>query len=158
VTATRLIEPPVNAGELRSVPSPGRGRYVLLIVVLLLAGAFAGGLLFDQFYGKSWFEAVRACQQSVNDSPDGSSVDVIAKAPRELRCAAPFRQHRTLVESGGAVLVLLLGVGLMKWLPYRLSQRAGPMRLAPDTWQAMSDEAVRSLRGSRETGSLLWTI
>lgn len=65
MTATRLIEPPVNPAERRSVPSPGRGRYVLLVVVLLLSGAFAGGLLFDQFYDKSWLEAIDACQQSV---------------------------------------------------------------------------------------------
>lgn len=129
------------------MPSPGRGRYVLLVVVLLLAGAFAGGLLFDQFSGRSWIEAMGACRQSVNYSPDDSPTDVFAKAQQDSRCTAPFRQRRALVQFGGGVLVLSLGLGLMQWLPYRLLQRAGPMRLAPDKWQAMGDEAVRSLRG-----------
>ena len=81
MTATQLAEPPLAPGKRMTDPSPGRGRYALLVVVLLLVGSFAGNLLSDQFLRASWFETVDACLHSVNHSEEGTPV-----VPPDDRC------------------------------------------------------------------------
>ena len=138
-----------------TAPSPGRARYVLLVVVLLLAGAFVGNLLHDQFLGASWRDAAQSCVTGMDQSASDSPEQTLAKAEQRLQCQAPTEHRRAMVALGGTVLLIVLGLILMQLLPYRLFRRAGPVRPASVEWQRRAKEAVRSM-GGRMTPVVVW--
>jgi len=120
---------------------------VLLVVVLLLAGAFVGNLLHDQFLGASWRDAAQSCVTGMDQSASDSPEQTLAKAEQRLQCQAPTEHRRAMVALGGTVLLIVLGLILMQLLPYRLFRRAGPVRPASVEWQRRAKEAVRSMGG-----------
>ncbi|SDZ36482.1 Peptidase family M48 [Amycolatopsis xylanica] len=133
--------------RVETAPSAGRGRYALLIVVLLLAGVLVGSLLHSQFLGRSWVEAIQACGKT---RPLATAADTPAqsleKSQQWLDCVTPVERRRGLVSLSGALLVLLLALGLTQLLPRRLFRRAGPVSVAPAVWQERAENAVRSMR------------
>jgi len=139
-----------------TAPSPGRARYVLLVVVLLLAGAFVGNLLHRQFLSASWHALEQSCVTGMEQSPGSRSPEqVVAEVGQRLQCLAPAEHLRAMVALGGTVLLIVLGLVLMQLLPYRLFRRAEPVRPASVEWQRRAKEAVRSM-GGRTTPVVMW--
>ena len=139
-----------------TAPSPGRARYVLLVVVLLLAGAFVGNLLHRQFLSASWHALEQSCVTGMEQSPGSRSpAQVVAEVGQRLQCMAPAEHLRAMVALGGTVLLIVLGLVLMQLLPYRLFRRAEPVRPASVEWQRRAKEAVRSM-GGRTTPVVMW--
>ncbi|MFI9450014.1 M48 family metalloprotease [Amycolatopsis sp. NPDC052450] len=145
MTTTEQRPPGVTAGT-APVPSAGRGRYTLLIVVLLLAGVLVGSLLHGQFLGLAWRDAFLACRAATPPVTAGDTpAQSVANSQQFLQCLAPAERRKGLISLSGAVLVLLLGLTLTQLLPWRLFRRAGPVRPAPRVWQERAERAVRSM-------------
>ncbi|WP_131742908.1 M48 family metalloprotease [Actinomadura roseirufa] len=114
-------------------PSPGRARYLTLVLVLVLAGSYAGLLISNQMTAP----ATVTCLVKVRDSGNVS-------LSRFQACFARFDSQRMAAEAAGGFAVLPPGLLLMWLLPWRLARRAGPLTRAPENWQ---QEALRMARG-----------
>lgn len=148
----------VTHSDPATAPSPGRARYVLLVVVLLLSGAFVGNLMHSQFLGASWRESVQSCVTGMDQPPGSRSPEqVVAEAGQRLQCQAPAEHLRAMVALGGTVLLIVLGLVLMQLLPYRLFRRTAPVRLASPEWQRRAKESVRSM-GGRTRPVVVWGL
>ncbi|NDU72019.1 hypothetical protein GWI34_05185 [Actinomadura sp. DSM 109109] len=122
--------PPERPGrEFLSLPSPGRARYLTLICVLVLAGAYAGRSISDQREAAAREACVTEVRERAVLFPDGL-----------VACLAPSVHEQLLAEVIGALAVLPPGLLLMWLLPLRLTRRAGPLTDAPDGWQERAAE------------------
>ncbi|WP_033337662.1 M48 family metalloprotease [Catenuloplanes japonicus] len=109
-----------------SLPSPARGRYALLVLVLVLAGAFGGNSVAAQLEAGPWLQAYARCAPLLGKAAD---------FPAFVDCMSMMERRRLLFMLSGAVLVLALGLILMALLPCLLARRAGPLRAASTDWQ-----------------------
>ncbi|GGK85246.1 hypothetical protein Sme01_29930 [Sphaerisporangium melleum] len=145
----RGIDPPLPpAPDPLALPSPARGRYLMLVIVMLLAGAYAGQQVHHQMWAETWMTTMDRCLRGDIEgaapgrgSPDPADIvrhgeTVKRNYQRILDCTGPVERRRALSALGGAVAVLVLGAILMVLLPYRLLLRAGPLRAAPPSWTA----------------------
>ncbi|MFC5031061.1 hypothetical protein ACFPJ8_20215 [Streptomyces fildesensis] len=124
--------------------SPTRARYLLLVAVLLLAGAFAGQIMHNVLLGSSWGAAMSRC---LGEAPT-------AGTPAEFsdylqNCTGPAEQRRALVSLAGASVVMALGVACLWVLPLRLLRRAGPMSVASAQWQEHAASVAAEMRVKR---------
>ncbi|MFF3444673.1 M56 family metallopeptidase [Streptosporangium sp. NPDC002721] len=123
-------------------PSPARARYLLLVIVLVLAGGFAGQSVFAITSARSWLASMRRCAARAAEAFPG---DRLASIPHEQACMVPAELERVLWVLGGALSVLGVGVVLMLLLPYRMARRAGPFRAASPVWEARVQAAARRM-------------
>ncbi|MFJ5025957.1 M48 family metalloprotease [Streptomyces goshikiensis] len=123
--------------------SPTGSRYVLLVGVLLLAGAFAGQIVHNQFFGMSWAKKQQDCSVEAERRYPG---DALAGGLWQIRCAQPAAQRMTAVSLSGSAAVLLISAGGLWVLPRRALRRAGPLKPATAKTQAWADQEVDDLR------------
>ncbi|MFC4531064.1 hypothetical protein [Sphaerisporangium dianthi] len=140
-----------------AMPSPARGRYLLLVIVMVLAGAFVGQNLHDQIWGKSWQLTMERCTKEeiwaqAGTGLAGDDKSIVDRAEtitgdyrRQVDCAASAERRRMVANLGGASAVLILGVALMLLLPHRLLRRAGPLRTPPASWAARVETEARAM-------------
>lgn len=130
-------------------PSPGRGRYVLLLLVLLLAGGYAGRLLFVGLRGSAPARALERCSAVYErEAPAGPQPDPrrsAAALARLQECTADVQREMDIFVVAGAAVTLALGLLLMRLLPLLLARRAGPLVPAPPGWSDLAAEAAREL-------------
>ncbi|MGW2044730.1 M48 family metalloprotease [Streptomyces sp. NPDC001858] len=153
-TATRA-EPGTEAEPGRRpgrVLSPTGARYVLLIVTLVLAGAFAGQVIHGLVLGPSWAEdALRCWEEGRRLFPDSGQ----RQAEHWSRCTGPLQRRQALVSVAGAAAVLLLGLAVMGILPRRLLRGAGPLKTAPAQWQERAGRIAAEM-GVRRPPCVMW--
>ncbi|MEU8379699.1 M56 family metallopeptidase [Streptosporangium sp. NPDC048865] len=123
-------------------PSPARARYLLLVIVLVLAGGFAGQSVFAITSGRSWLASMRRCVAQAAEAFPG---DRLAAVPHEQACMVPAELERVLWVLGGALSVLGVGVVLMLLLPYRMARKAGPFRAVSPVWEARVEVVARRM-------------
>ncbi|MFE2700898.1 M48 family metalloprotease [Streptomyces mirabilis] len=136
----------------RGVLSPTGARYVLLIVTLTLAGAFAGQVIHNLVLGPSWASAVLKC------SGRGAALFPDSAFDRALymsRCTGPVQRREAEVSLVGSAAVLLLGLAGLWLLPRRLLRRAGPLKAVPARWQELADRVAAEM-GVRRPPRLVW--
>ncbi|MET8981760.1 M48 family metalloprotease [Streptomyces sp. NPDC004539] len=122
------------------------------MTALLLAGAFAGTLVHNQFFGTEWATGVAHCTQEALERVPGDS---IARNAYEQRCVRPFQQRLLGVSLAGSALVVLLGTAGLWVLPGRELRRAGPLEPAPPDWQERVAGAAAEL-GVRRPPRTVW--
>lgn len=137
---------PVGAAG-AALPSPGRARYLLLLVVLLMTGSLAGDMVYSQVFGTAFEAQWRRCTMDAAIRYRGVDFD---DPPRHVlqevqNCVLPELVDRALVIVAGSVLVVVLGVALMLLLPGRLVRRAGPLTPAPPPWQELAEVAATEM-------------
>ncbi|MCX4633042.1 M48 family metalloprotease [Streptomyces sp. NBC_01443] len=137
---TGLRGPGVRA--LRVLRSPTGSRYVLLVGVLLLAGAFAGRIVHNQFFGISWAKKELDCSREAERRYPG---DALAGQMWQARCAQPAARRMTAVSLSGSAAVLLISTGGLWVLPRWALRRAGPLKPAPAGMQEWADREVDAL-------------
>ncbi|MFI1027224.1 M48 family metalloprotease [Streptomyces sp. NPDC020951] len=132
--------------------SPTGARYVLLIVTLVLAGAFAGQVVHGLVLGPSWAEAALQCwEEGPRLFPDSGQ----SQAEHWSRCTGPLQRRQALVSLAGAAAVLLLGLAVMWTLPRRLMRGAGPLKTAPPDWQERVGRIAAEM-GVRRPPCVMW--
>ncbi|MCC3651795.1 M48 family metalloprotease [Streptomyces sp. S07_1.15] len=140
---------PEARSDSTSYPSPGRGRYVLLLLVLLLAGGYAGRVLFVGLRGSAPARALEQCSAVYErEAPAGPQSDPrrsAAALARLQECTADVEQEMDVFVVAGAAVTLALGLLLMRLLPLLLARRAGPLVPAPPGWSDLAAEAAREL-------------
>lgn len=141
LTAARPTAPGTRAPRL--LRSPTGSRYVLLVGVLLLAGAFAGQIVHNQFFGTSWAEQQNDCSIEAGRRYPG---DALAGGLWQMRCAQPAARRMTAVSLSGSAAVLLVGAGGLWVLPRRALRRAGPLKTAPGKAVAWADQEADDMR------------
>lgn len=119
--------------------SPTRAQYLLLVVVLLLAGAFAGQVAYNAFWATSWSHTMSRC---LRERPAGPNITVGQLSDYLQHCTGPAEQQRALVSLTGALAVVVLGGAIMRVLPQRLLRRAGPVTTASEKWQQQAATAA----------------
>ncbi|MFD5428338.1 M48 family metalloprotease [Streptomyces sp. NPDC127084] len=131
--------------------SPTGARYVLLIVTLVLAGAFAGQVVHGLVLGESWGAAAQQCvAESGRLFPDS----VLEKAQYETRCIGPLQRRQALVSLAGSAAVLLIGAAGLWLLPRRL-MRDSARKSAPARWQALAHRVATEV-GVRHVPRVVW--
>lgn len=141
--------PEAATGRRAVLPSPGRGRFVLLIFTLLVAGTGVGYSVYLVLYA-SIYSGPSTCNQYIFEVPRGTS----ELTPEQEALYQLFTECITLERLGydgamfaGAGLVLGVGLVLARVLPRRLVRRAGRTRLAGPQWQEMARDAVAAMGG-----------
>jgi hypothetical protein len=94
--------PPAMRLDATLLPSPGRVRYLLLIVVVLLAGSFAGMMTHDLLLGRSRAAAWVRCFAEGRQAVPGDGLQAIARSVWVRDCVAPVEHRRALSESGSS--------------------------------------------------------
>ncbi|MGW7046554.1 M48 family metalloprotease [Streptomyces avermitilis] len=125
---------------------------MLLIVTLVLAGAFAGQVVHGMVLGRSW---AAAAQQCVDESRRLFPDSVQGQAGHWSRCTGPLQRRQALVSLAGSVAVLLLGVGGLWILPRRLMRGAGPLKAAAANWQERVG-GIAAQMGVRRAPRVMW--
>jgi hypothetical protein len=126
--------------------SPTRAQYLLLVVVLLLAGAFAGQIVHDAYLGTSWVHAMQRCWLERPQGPTGVNPTQFTQfADYWQRCTGPAQQRRAVVSLAGALAVAVLGVASLWVLPQRVLRRAGPVTRASHEWQQRTAAAAKDM-------------
>ncbi|GIF01901.1 M48 family metalloprotease [Paractinoplanes rishiriensis] len=115
--------------EVRRSPSPTRGRYLLLIVVLLLGGASAGVPTHHLLLGQRWKIETQAC---LAHAAAAVPHDPLLRSRLIDVCRAPIEHRLALFAVGGAVLMLAVALLLTWLLPHLLLRRMGERRPAPE--------------------------
>ncbi|MEO3812683.1 M56 family metallopeptidase [Sphaerisporangium sp. B11E5] len=140
-----------------SLLSPARARYLLLVIVMLLGGAYVGQYVGNQAWGESWMATMSEClsgdirgEAGTGARPDSATIqqqssEIQRNYQRQLRCTAFVERRRALSSLAGALSVLALGVVLMLLLPYRLTRRAGPFQPLPASWAARVESAAQDM-------------
>ncbi|MFD7609482.1 M48 family metalloprotease [Streptomyces sp. NPDC059828] len=131
--------------------SPTGARYVLLIVTLVLAGAFAGQVVHGLVLGQSWGAAAQQCITDAGRLFPGS---VQEQTGYQLRCMGPLQRRQAMVSLAGSAAVLLLGAAGLWWLPRRLMRRAA-RKTAPARWQSLA-RGVAAETGVRHAPRVVW--
>jgi Zn-dependent protease with chaperone function len=126
-----------------TLPTPSRGAYLTLVVTLLVAGVFAGTFLSGTFLGQSWGRAQQACSAAAGPPPSTTEA-FTAWAQTLTRCQVPVERARGACGLAGAVVALLIGVGLMFALAERAVRRGGPLP-APRSLQARADRLAAGM-------------
>ena len=138
------------------VTSSAGARYLLLVAVLLLAGAFAGQIMHNQLLGTSWASAYLRCfDEAVRAVPGQGFPQDFARNTYVQQCTRPVQQRLALVSLSGSFVVLLLGVASLWVLPRRLMRRAGPLVTAPAEWQHRAALAASEM-GVRRVPVVVW--
>jgi hypothetical protein len=138
------------------VTSPAGARYLLLVAVLLLAGAFAGQIMHNQLLGTSWASATLRCiDEAVRAVPGQGLGQDFARNTYVQDCTRPVQQRLALVSLSGSLAVLLLGMASLWVLPRRLMRRAGPLVKAPAEWQHRAALAASEM-GIRRVPDGVW--
>ncbi|MBB5808876.1 Zn-dependent protease with chaperone function [Saccharothrix ecbatanensis] len=141
--------PEAATGRRAVLPSPGRGRFVLLIFTLLVAGTGVGYSVYLVLYA-SIYSGPSTCNQYIFEVPrGGSELTAEQEALYQLftECITLERLGYDGAMFAGAGLVLGVGLVLARVLPRRLVRRAGRTRLAGPRWQEMARDAVASMGG-----------
>ncbi|GAQ60737.1 protease HtpX [Streptomyces scabiei] len=135
VTETPLADARAAAVPARpaQLTSPTRGHYLLLMVVLAVAGITAGALVFNEVHGTAWLRAQLACTESVGPLP-GDPQEWLRLQIQYLSCVAPAERQRAAAGFAGGAAVVALGLALTWWLPRRLIRRIGPLTAPPPRW------------------------
>ncbi|MEV6399062.1 M48 family metalloprotease [Streptomyces sp. NPDC051907] len=132
--------------------SPTGARYALLIVTLVLAGAFAGQVVHGMVLGQSWAAGALRCmdagQRLFPDSTQG-------QMEHWSRCTGPLQRRQALVSLAGSAAVLLLGAVGLWVLPRRLMRGAGPLKTAPPCWQLRAGRIAAEM-GVRRPPRVMW--
>ncbi|MEV4636466.1 M48 family metalloprotease [Actinoplanes sp. NPDC049548] len=133
--------------------SPSRGQYVLLLVVLVLTGTFAGILIFNDVFGPAWGRAVSACFQSATlRFPEPlDDAGQLARSEWAIDCAAGSQHQQALMAVAGGALVLVAGLVLSRLLPAVMMQRLGAVRPPLPAWEEM----MRRVAGRRSAQVVL---
>ncbi|MFJ1805185.1 MULTISPECIES: M48 family metalloprotease [unclassified Streptomyces] len=132
--------------------SPTGARYVLLIVSLVLAGAFAGQVVHGLVLGPSWATAAQRCwEEGQRLFPDSTQT----QAAYWIRCSGPLQRRQAAVSLAGSAAVLLLGTAGLWILPRRLLRDAGPLKPAPAVWQEHAARVAVEM-GVRRPPRVLW--
>ncbi|MCC9739493.1 M48 family metalloprotease [Streptomyces sp. MNU89] len=122
---------------------------MLLLLVLLLAGGYAGRVLFVGLRGSAPARALEQCSAVYErEAPAGPQPDPrrSAAALAHLQeCTADVQQEMDVFVMAGAAVTLALGLFLMRLLPLLLARRAGPLVPAPPGWSDPAAEAAREL-------------
>ncbi|MFH9548532.1 M48 family metalloprotease [Streptomyces sp. NPDC017435] len=132
--------------------SPTGARYVLLIVTLVLAGAFAGQVVHGMVLGPSWADGAQRCWEEGRRLFPGSAQ---TQAEYWIRCSAPLQRRQAAVSLTGSAAVLLLGVAGLWILPRRLLRGAGPLKAAPAGWQERAARVANEM-GVRRPPRVMW--
>ncbi|WP_159051294.1 hypothetical protein, partial [Streptomyces scabiei] len=104
MTETSLADARAAAVPARpaQLTSPTRGHYLLLMVVLAVAGITAGALIFNEVHGTAWGRAQLACAESVGPLPSDPREELRLQI-ENLSCAAPAERERAAAGlAGGA--------------------------------------------------------
>ncbi len=135
VTETSLADARAAAVPARpaQLTSPTRGHYLLLMVVLAVAGITAGALIFNEVHGTAWGRAQLACAESVGPLPSDPREELRLQI-ENLSCAAPAERERAAAGLAGGAAVVALGLTLTWRLPRRLIRRIGPLTAPPPHW------------------------
>jgi hypothetical protein len=120
---------PAVTGEVpvRRPPSATRGRYLLLIVVLLLGGASAGQITHRLVVGPDWVAVTAGCFRSAAETLPGADA-APARATLIDGCRAPVEHRLAWFAVGGALLVLAVALLLTVLLPRLMLRRLGARR------------------------------
>ncbi|MBM2616268.1 M48 family metalloprotease [Actinoplanes sp. LDG1-06] len=126
----------MTAAAVRRPPSATRGRYLLIMVLLLLGGALAGQLTHHLTVGLNWRDVTEACFRDAY-SRWPAAEDALRRAPVINACRAGV-EHRFALFAAGGALLMLAGAAFFAWLlPRVLLLRLGPRRPAPfEGWAA----------------------
>jgi Zn-dependent protease with chaperone function len=129
---------------------PTWGGYLLVAVVLVLWGTFAGQIVHNAVLGDDWAAVMDDCAtRAVERFPDVETVPEQVEAGLfELDCKAPAEHRRALVTVGGAALVGLFGLLYMRVWPAaagRRLERHRPLTPAGDHWQQAANRAATDL-------------
>ncbi|MBG0562518.1 M48 family metalloprotease [Actinoplanes aureus] len=119
-----------TAVPVRRPPSATRGQYLLVIVVLLLAGAFAGRVGHLLLAGEEWIATTSACLSSAAEIvPDPTAIPERQRVFNECRATV---EHRLAgYDVAGALLTLTLAMAFAWLLPRLMLRRVGPRRPVP---------------------------
>ncbi|MFF5359847.1 M48 family metalloprotease [Streptomyces scabiei] len=135
-----MTETPLADARAAAVParpaqstSPTRGHYLLLMVVLAVAGITAGALIFNEVHGTAWLRTQLACAETVGPLP-GDPQEWLRLQSTYLSCVAPTERQRAAAGFAGGAAVVALGLTLTWWLPRRLIRRIGPLTAPPPRW------------------------
>ncbi|MFF9090823.1 M48 family metalloprotease [Streptomyces sp. NPDC014991] len=116
------------------------------MVVLLLAGAFAGQLVHNSYLGTSWAHAMHHCLLERLKGPTSPTPTQFSQLNDHWqRCTAPAQHRRALVSLAGALAVAVLGIASLWVLPHRVLRRAGPVTRASDEWQQRTAAAAKDM-------------
>ena len=133
-------EPHGNAAHEPQPPrqrSAGRARYLLVLLIMMLAGAWSGQMVSHQLWHDKDADVLVDCiLQAVTTAPGGASDREVDGAIRS--CKRSKQGRRFLMMGGGSVAVGGFGVVLMFLLPRRYVRRAGPLRDVPDAWSKVA--------------------
>ncbi|MEU2158077.1 M48 family metalloprotease [Streptomyces sp. NPDC019396] len=158
VGETREAATPVGEAGSTEAPAPRTGplsptgaRYVLLIVTLVLAGAFAGQVVHGLVLGQSWGAAAQQC---ITDSGRLFPDSVREQTEYQLRCMGPLQRRQALVSLAGSAAVLLLGAAGLWLLPRRLMRRVA-RKTASARWQSLA-RGVAAETGVRHAPRVVW--
>ncbi|WP_328469348.1 M48 family metalloprotease [Actinoplanes sp. NBC_00393] len=128
---------------IRRPPSGTRGRYLLIIVVLLLGGAFAGYVTHLLVFGADWAGVTSACLSSVAELVPGEAV---AERQQALSACRASVEHRLALCCVAGSLLTLAVAALLAWLlPRRLLRRLGTLRPASEALRARAAEIADQL-------------
>lgn len=120
-----------SAVLVRRPPSATRGRYLLIIVVLLLGGAFAGYITHHLVFGQDWVAASSRCLGAAGELP--ASPEALVERQRLINeCRAPAEHRLALHGVAGGLLTLALAALFTRLLPRLMLRRMGARRPAPE--------------------------
>ncbi|MFC4068666.1 M48 family metalloprotease [Actinoplanes subglobosus] len=124
--------------------TPSRGHYLLLLAVLVLSGAYAGSLMFDNLTARTWAWQEQACaaEQQRRFGPPADDYEAIEQELWEIRCMEPLERSKSLTAAGSALMVLSGGYGLMVLLPRVDRWRRGRLRPPSPGWPAAGARAA----------------
>jgi Zn-dependent protease with chaperone function len=135
------------------LPSPGRARYGLIGLLLVIAGGFAGYVIYLRIAGRHWAAAARHCLTLA-----GTDEQVMKDPARDeayVRCMAAVDRPEALAILTGGLAVLAAGLILMLVLPHRLLRRAGPLQPAESPWPQRVAALARE-SGLRRTPTMVF--
>ncbi|MFE7760425.1 M48 family metalloprotease [Streptomyces sp. NPDC057438] len=137
MTETAWADTRTAAGRARphQLTSPTRGHYLLLMVVMAVAGITAGALVFNEVHGTAWLQAQLRCAQSIGPLPDDPQEQLRLQLDF-LYCMAPAERQRAASGLAGGAAIVALGLMLTWWLPRRLIRRIGPLTAPPPHWRS----------------------
>ncbi|GID28123.1 M48 family metalloprotease [Paractinoplanes brasiliensis] len=133
----------MTGAAVRRPPSATRGRYLLIMVVLLLGGALAGQLTHHLTVGLDWRDVTVACFRDAAAQFPG---DPLRRAPVVNSCRAGVEHRYALFAAAGALLTLAAALLLARLQPRLLLRRLGPRRPAPFTARAAEIAAGLGVR------------
>lgn len=138
----------------RRVPSfrrrqAARSRHMLILLILILAGAWSGQMVSYQIWdGSVSMDSVLECVISIDDPPAGLTEEEQDEqfTKSYSSCIRSKRVKRYGFMIGGAAAVALTGVILAMNLPRRYLRRAGPRRSASNEILAVADEVIFDMK------------